>query len=131
MNGAADSRSSVRATLPRAVRLRRKREFDAVFHAKVRVSDAVLTLWARSNDRDVARCGIAVSRRHGDAVVRNRFKRRIRAAFRAVRAELPIGLDLVVRPALGPPATVRAYEGALRALAQRVVKRLRGRRDGC
>ena len=42
------------------------------------------------------RLGITVSRKVGNAVVRNRFKRRVRAWFRARRGELDAGLDLVV-----------------------------------
>ncbi|MEM9176319.1 MAG: ribonuclease P protein component [Myxococcota bacterium] len=43
-----------------------------------------------------SRLGITVSRKVGNAVVRNRFKRRIRAWFRAHRAELVPPVDLVV-----------------------------------
>lgn len=42
------------------------------------------------------RLGITASRRVGNAVVRNRAKRLVREAFRATRALLPAGLDLVV-----------------------------------
>ena len=50
-----------------------------------------------SNDLgDLSRLGITVSRKVGNAVVRNRFKRRIRAWFRANREELAAPVDLVV-----------------------------------
>ncbi len=42
------------------------------------------------------RLGVTVSRRVGNAVVRNRLKRRIREWFRRKRRALPEGLDLVV-----------------------------------
>lgn len=45
---------------------------------------------------DWSRLGITVSRKVGNAVVRNRFKRRIRAWFRAHREELAAPVDLVV-----------------------------------
>ena len=57
-----------------------------------------------SNDlRDWSRLGITVSRKVGNAVVRNRFKRRVRAWFRANREELSAPVDLVViaRPPAG------------------------------
>lgn len=45
---------------------------------------------------DGPRLGLTVSRRVGNAVVRNRLKRRVREWFRRARAELEPGLDLVV-----------------------------------
>ena len=44
-----------------------------------------------------ARLGLAVSRRYGSAVQRNRFKRIVREAFRGRRDDLPI-VDLLVMP---------------------------------
>jgi ribonuclease P protein component len=47
-------------------------------------------------DRDANRIGITASRKVGNAVVRNQFKRRIREWFRTHRDELDPGLDLLV-----------------------------------
>lgn len=46
--------------------------------------------------KPVSRLGMTASRKVGGAVVRNRFKRRVRAWFRARRAEFPSEIDLVV-----------------------------------
>lgn len=48
------------------------------------------------------RLGVTATRRLGGAVVRNRAKRRVREAFRALCGELPGGLEVVVvvRPPL-------------------------------
>lgn len=43
-----------------------------------------------------SRLGITASRKVGNAVVRNRFKRRVRAWFRETRGEFPEEWDLVV-----------------------------------
>lgn len=51
-----------------------------------------------------SRLGITVSRRVGNAVVRNRVKRRVRECFRlALRSMLPAGTGMVViaRPGAG------------------------------
>lgn len=50
----------------------------------------------RNSDRHGSRLGITIGRKAGDAVTRNRFKRRIRAWFRARRQEFPTDWDLVV-----------------------------------
>ena len=48
-----------------------------------------------------SRLGLTVSRKVGNAVVRNRFKRRVRTWFRRKRGDFPQSVDLVViaRPA--------------------------------
>ena len=49
------------------------------------------------NDPTRARLGVTVSRRIGNAVARNRVKRRVRECFRkAIRAELPPDTSIVV-----------------------------------
>jgi ribonuclease P protein component len=60
------------------------------------------------------RIGITVSSKVANAVGRNRVKRWVREAFRAVRADLP-AVDLVVVARRGAPEM--GLEGARRALA--------------
>jgi ribonuclease P protein component len=55
------------------------------------------------------RVGLVVSRAVGNAVVRNRVKRRLRHLLRARLPELPAGSDVVVR-ALPPAATASSAE---------------------
>jgi ribonuclease P protein component len=50
----------------------------------------------RISSKRGSRIGITASRKVGGAVVRNRFKRRVRAWFRARRCQFPEDLDLVV-----------------------------------
>ncbi len=45
-----------------------------------------------------SRLGITVTKRYGNAVQRNRFKRIVRAAYHSVKPE---GLDLVIKPRNG------------------------------
>lgn len=65
-------------------------------------------VFAHPSDVDVSRLGLTVTKRVGNAVVRNRIKRKLRDAFRRRRFDLPSGLDLVVnasRAVLDTPST--------------------------
>ncbi len=65
----------------------------------VQVADALLRLRVlASEDGGETRLGITIGRKAGRAVRRNRVRRLIREAFRAIRSELPPGLDVVVFP---------------------------------
>ncbi len=64
-------------------------EFAAVFEAKVRKSRGVLTVFLMPTGNPEHRLGLSVGKRVGNAVVRGRFKRMMREAFRIQRGELP------------------------------------------
>ncbi|MEQ9617010.1 MAG: ribonuclease P protein component [Phycisphaerales bacterium] len=80
----------------RRMRLTKDREFRAVFAARVRKSHGPVTVYGRPNGLDVSRLGLSISRRVGNAVMRNRFKRLVREAFRLGQHDLPSGFDLIV-----------------------------------
>jgi ribonuclease P protein component len=103
-------------------RLRRRAEFLKVAGSgrKAPAPGLVLQALARGDDAP-ARLGFTVTKKVGNAVVRNRTRRRLREAARAVLAETPVrGQDLVL---IGRDAT-RARKFAslkadlLRALAK-------------
>jgi ribonuclease P protein component len=110
---------------PKELRLQKQAEFDRVYQARIFAADAVLIMNGCANGLDHPRLGLSVSRKAGNAVVRNRWKRRIREAFRLSKSQLPPGIDLVVRPQKGAEPDFHAIARSLPALAQRIARKLR------
>lgn len=89
---------TTRFTFPQTHRLKTPAQFKAVYDRKRSVSDGVLVLYAKENELPHSRVGLSVSRKVGNAVVRNRYKRLFREAFRLLQHELPTGLDFILIP---------------------------------
>ncbi|MBC8355344.1 MAG: ribonuclease P protein component [Planctomycetes bacterium] len=109
---------------PKQVRLRKQAEFDRVFGGKAYAADEVLVMNGCRNDLERSRIGLSVSRKVGNAVVRNHWKRLIREAFRTQQGELPRGLDMVVRPRRGAAPDLHNIRSSLLALANRMIRKL-------
>ena len=83
-----NSGRAARETFSRDDRLRKRTEFEACYASVVRVSGRHLVLFLRADPAAPRpRIGISVSKKVGDAVVRNRVKRRLREIFRRTRPE--------------------------------------------
>jgi ribonuclease P protein component len=111
-------------TRARAARLRRRREFLLVQQRGRRVHSGEVIVLALDTGGTRPRIGITVSSKIANAVGRNRVKRWVREAFRAVQADLP-AVDLVVVARRGAPEMGLA--GARRALTD-ACERLAGGR---
>jgi len=88
----------------RELRLRRRRDFDAVFRKGRAWHNELLVLRSLPNALDHNRYGFVTGRRLGGAVVRNRLRRRLRESLRVLPSRL--GWDVVVSakaPAAGAP----------------------------
>ena len=75
-------------------RIRRRADFQLVYEKGTRIHGRYATLFVLPNRLAVGRLGIAVTRKLGGAVQRNRAKRLIREVFR--RNKIANGYDVVV-----------------------------------
>lgn len=118
-------------SLPKAHRLRQRHEFSAVYQSGLRRSTPHLTLRGvrslknKASDQSLqplppTRIGISISQKVSKrAVVRNRIKRQLHAAFRQLLPEMTLGWRLVV--VVKPNATECDYEQFLQELKQLLI----------
>ncbi|MGD9789818.1 MAG: ribonuclease P protein component [Phycisphaerales bacterium] len=132
--------SNDRLRLSRRQRLTHARQFQAVHDARMRRAVGPITASAIPNDHPFHRLGLAVSKRVGSSVKRNRAKRILREAFRTLQHNLatidsthadddaaPIHLDIILSAktsTLTLDEAKDALHDAIRHLARQWAKRL-------
>src|SRR5437867_4466306 len=104
-----------RNTYPRRLRLSGAAEFLALGRSALRVSADPLQIRGRPNGLDHPRLGLAIARRVGNAVTRNRIKRLLREAFRLGQHDWPAGYDVVISVRPHQPMALAEYRKALSA----------------
>ncbi len=85
-------------SFPKTLRILKRYQYQRLTNQSRRHVGNWILIESRSNTVSVTRLGITASRKFGKAHDRNRFKRIVRESFRICRTQLPIGLDLNVRP---------------------------------
>ncbi len=106
------------------MRIRKHREFGRVYGRRRSAGDGLLLIHGCENRFDYPRLGLTVSRKVGGAVLRNRWKRIVREAFRRSQDELPKGVDLVVTPRPGAEPDLAAVRRSLTRLVKQIERRL-------
>jgi ribonuclease P protein component len=114
--------STTRFPAGRDLRVSSRSEVSRVFDEGKRAGDRRITLLAAPNEKKVARFAVAVSKRHGNAVTRNRLKRLCREAFRLTRPEVPAGYDYVILPRVGKRLSVTDIQASIRALVDKATR---------
>ena len=90
-------------------KLLNKAQFDVVFNKGSSAGNKRLVVHWLENELGHPRLGLVVSTRFGNAVQRNRFKRRIRELFRLHKNEIG-ARDVVVLPSKRPESRDSTYE---------------------
>lgn len=104
MSGTGDKPNGVRGSFcfPASSRLLKHAAFDRVYKEGARIFSGNMTVFFRLREPGEGpanpRVGFTVSRAMGGAVVRNRIKRRLRAAVRQHLAGLRTSADVVINP---------------------------------
>ena len=111
-------------TFRKADRLLSPLDFKRVYDRRCSISDPWLIIYGRPNELPRSRLGLSVSRKIGNAVARNRFKRLYREAFRLIRADLPTGIDIVLVPRSKNEPTLAAIQQSLGNLLPTLARRL-------
>ena len=85
------------------VKIKENKDFLTLYKKGKYTSGKFVTVYYRKNYRNSTRLGITTGKKTGNAVVRSRCRRIIRAAFSACENEFPRGFDYVVvaRPECG------------------------------
>jgi len=109
-------------------RIRRSADFRRALRLRCAVSNGQVTVFGARNGLPHPRLGISVSRKVGGAVVRNRWKRLLREAFRLDAEKLPRGMDLVVVPRAGVEPELSELASSLLHLAEKLSGRVIGSR---
>lgn len=92
-------------------RLLKTADFDRALRSGRRAGSPYLALFVSDNELGRPRVGFAVSRKLGNAVVRNRIKRRLRELVRPLAQSTEAGRDVVI---VARPSAIEAEYARLR-----------------
>lgn len=99
----------------RKLRLRNREDFSRVYRAgKSFANGQFVVYWSKQPAIDPFRCGISASKKIGNAVVRNRMRRRVKEIVRHLEPKISPNIDFVLivrKPAVN--MTYKQLEGSI------------------
>ena len=98
-------------------RLKKQSDFDKLFKSGKRAFSPSLTFVYKPSDTPMM--AVSVGKRHGKSVQRNRIKRLIREAFRAVEGEIQGGYSIVIVPKVCAEYSFHTFEKHLRSMMKK------------
>ena len=81
--------------------LKKNREFQMVYKKGKSFANKHIVMFVLKNNQSINRLGISASKKIGKAVVRNKQRRRLKEAFRALGTKAQKGHDIVIIPRVG------------------------------
>lgn len=81
---------------PQRLRLRKRTTFKQVYEQGRFLSNQLIAVHFFPHPEQASRVGFTAGKRLGNAVVRNRCKRRLKECYRLFREEAPGGIDMIV-----------------------------------
>lgn len=104
-------------------RLRTKEQYELVLQRKCTARGKYILVYGCDNSVGHSRLGRIVSKRWGNAVTRNKYRRWIREVYRLNKTNLP-GIDIVVMITQKKGLCFAVIQGELLTLAQQVFQKL-------
>lgn len=93
------------------LRIKKNADFQKLFNRGKKVFSPNITLWYFP--AKALSMGVAVSKKHGKAVKRNRIKRLLRAAFRETAGALDGAYSVILIPKVSENYTLEAFKKSL------------------
>ena len=98
-------------------RLKKQADFQRLFNKGKRAFTATLSIVYRPCEKMTM--GISVGKKHGKSVQRNRIKRLLREAFRAVQDEMQGTYSFVLIPKVCEKYSLKEFEKQLRCIIKK------------
>ena len=98
-------------------RLKKQADFQRLFHKGKRAATPTLSVIYRPSEKMTM--GISVGKKHGKSVQRNRIKRLLREAFRAVQGDMKGTYSIVLIPQVCEEYSVKNYERQLKCIIKK------------